>query len=50
MAMEESVMEQPELPFYYERSSEIEEPTDIGPESSIDRMQWSSTTSSSETE
>ena len=50
MEEEECVMEQPELPFYDERSDETEEPTDIGPESSIDRMQWSSTTTTSETE
>ena len=35
---------QPELPFAEVRSDETEEPTDMGPESSIDRMQWSSTT------
>ena len=50
MVMEESVMEQPELPFYDQRSDETEEPTDMGPESTIDRMQWSSTNRSSETE
>ena len=50
MVMEESVMEQPELPFYDERGDETEEPTDMGPESTIDRMQWSSTNRSSETE
>jgi hypothetical protein len=39
-------MEQPELPFYDERSDEMEQP-----ESSLDRMMWSSTTSTtSETE
>jgi len=50
MVMEESLMEQPELPFYDERGDETEEPTDMGPESTIDRMQWSSTNRSSETE
>jgi len=45
--IEESVMEQPELPFAHEE----EGPTiSYQPESSLDRMQWSSTTSSSETE
>jgi hypothetical protein len=44
--IEESVMEQPELPFYDERSDEMEQP-----ESSLDRMMWSSTTNTtSETE
>jgi len=47
---EESVMEQPELPFYDQRSDETEEPTDMGPESTIDRMRWSSSNRSSETE
>jgi len=50
MVMEESVMEQPELPFYDESGDETEEPTDMGPESTLDRMQWSSTNRSSETE
>jgi hypothetical protein len=46
MVMEEPVMEQPELPFYDERSDEMEQP-----ESSLDRMMWSSTTNTtSETE
>ena len=64
--MEESVMEQPELPFYDERSDETEVEEEVTsyripeqPESTIDRMQWSSTSterinpflrSSSETE
>jgi hypothetical protein len=44
--IEESVMEQPELPFYDQRSDETEQP-----ESSLDRMMWSSTTNTtSETE
>jgi hypothetical protein len=44
--MEVSVMEQSELPFYDERSDEMEQP-----ESSLDRMMWSSTTNTtSETE
>jgi hypothetical protein len=44
--IEESVMEQFELPFYDERSDEMEQP-----ESSLDRMMWSSTTNTtSETE
>lgn len=38
---EPTVMEQPELPFYDERSDETEQP-----ETSIDRMQWSSSRSS----
>ena len=49
--MEESVMEQPELPFYDERSDETEVEEEVTsyripeqPESTIDRMQWSSTT------
>ena len=48
--IEESVMEQPELPFYDERGDETEEegPTisyqPEQPESTIDRMQWSSRT------
>ena len=59
MVMEEGecVMEQPELPFYDERSDETEVDEDVTsyripeqPESSIDRMQWSSTTTTSETE
>jgi hypothetical protein len=53
MVMEEPVMEQPELPFYDERSDEMDEegPTiRYQPESSIDRMQWSSTIRTSETE
>jgi hypothetical protein len=45
-AMEESVMEQPELPFYDQRSDETEvesqEPRDLGSENPIDRMRWSS--------
>ena len=52
MVMEESVMEQPTQPFYHERSSGIEEPqmeqeegpTMEEPQSSLDRMQWSTTT------
>ena len=45
--MEESVMEQPELPF----AQEEEGPTIyFRPESTIDRMQWSSTNTTSETE
>ena len=55
--MEESVMEQPELPFYDERGDETEVEEEVTsyripeqPESSIDRMQWSSTTTTSETE
>jgi len=45
--MEESVMEQPELPFAHEE----EGPTiSYQPESSLDRMQWSSTNTTSETE
>jgi hypothetical protein len=56
MVVEEPVMEQHELPFYDERSDEMEEegPTICyqpeQPESSVDRMQWSSTTTTSETE
>ena len=65
-SMEESVMEQPELPFYDERGDETEVEEEVTsyripeqPESTIDRMQWSSTSterinpfprSSSETE
>ena len=37
-------MEQPELPFYDERSDEMDEDVIVQPESSIDRMQWSTTT------
>ena len=55
--MEESVMEQPELPFYDERGDETEVEEEVTsyripeqPESTIDRMQWSSTNRSSETE
>jgi len=53
--MEESVMEQPELPFYDERGDETEEEVTSyripeQPENTIDRMQWSSTNRSSETE
>jgi hypothetical protein len=55
--MEESVMEQPELPFYDERGDETEVDEEITsyripeqPETPIDRMQWSSTNRSSETE
>lgn len=51
--MEESVMEQPELPFYDQRSDETEEdgptisyrPEEEQPETTIDRMQWSSSSS-----
>jgi hypothetical protein len=59
MVMEEGecVMEQPELPFYDERSDETEVDEDVTsyripeqPESSIDRMQWKSTINTSETE
>ena len=66
MVMEESVMEQPELPFYDQRSDETEVDEEVTsyripeqPETTIDRMQWSSTSterinpfprSSSETE
>jgi hypothetical protein len=39
------VMEQPELPFYDERSDEMEQP-----ESSLDRMMWSSTTTTTTSE
>ena len=39
-------MEQPELPFYDQRNDETEEvcqePRDLGSESPIDRMRWSS--------
>jgi hypothetical protein len=49
--MEESVMEQPELPFYDERGDETEVDEEVTsyripeqPETPIDRMQWSSTT------
>jgi hypothetical protein len=49
--MEESVMEQPELPFYDERGDETEVEEEVTsyripeqPENTIDRMQWSSTT------
>jgi len=53
--IEESVMEQPELPFYDQRSDETEEEVTSyripeQPESTIDRMQWSSTNTTSETE
>jgi hypothetical protein len=55
--IEESVMEQPELPFYDERGDETEVEEEVTsyripeqPESTIDRMQWSSTNRSSETE
>ena len=56
MVMEESVMEQPELPFAQERSEEASYESEEGPtiyfrpESTIDRMQWSSTNTTSETE
>jgi hypothetical protein len=58
MEEEECVMEQPELPFYDERSDETEVDEEVTsyqipeqPESTIDRMQWKSTTSTtSETE
>jgi hypothetical protein len=57
MEEEECVMEQPELPFYDQRSDETEVDEDVTsyripeqPESSIDRMQWSTTMRSSETE
>lgn len=55
IVMEESVMEQPELPFYDERGDETEEEVTSyripeQPENTIDRMQWSSTNRSSETE
>ena len=57
MVMEESVMEQPELPFYDQRSDETEVDEEVTsyripeqPESPIDRMQWSSTNRRSETE
>ena len=52
MVMEEGecVMEQPELPFYDERSDEMDEDVIVQPESSIDRMRWSTTMRSSETE
>jgi hypothetical protein len=55
--MEESVMEQPELPFYDERGDETEVEEEVTsyripeqPETPIDRMMWSSTNRSSETE
>ena len=55
--MEESVMEQPELPFYDERGDETEVDEEVTsyripeqPETPIDRMMWSSTNRSSETE
>jgi hypothetical protein len=59
--IEESVMEQPELPFAHEeeRAEEANYESEEGPsiyfrpnqpESSLDRMQWSSTTNTSETE
>jgi hypothetical protein len=51
MEEEECVMEQPELPFYDERSDETEVDEEVTsyripeqPESPIDRMQWSTTT------
>jgi hypothetical protein len=51
------VMEQPELPFYDERSDEMEVEEEVTsyripeqPENTIDRMMWSSTNRSSETE
>jgi hypothetical protein len=54
---EESVMEQPELPFYDERGDETEVDEEVTcyripeqPESTLDRMQWSSTNTTSETE
>jgi hypothetical protein len=57
IVMEESVMEQPELPFYDERGDETEVEEEVTsyripeqPENTIDRMQWSSTNRSSETE
>ena len=56
MVMEESVMEQPELPFAQERSEEASYESEEGPtiyfrpENTIDRMQWSSTNTTSETE
>jgi hypothetical protein len=53
----EDVMEQPELPFYDERSDETEVDEDVTsyripeqPETPIDRMMWSSTIRTSETE
>jgi hypothetical protein len=52
--MEESIMEQPELPFYDERGDETEVEEEVTsyripeqPESTIDRMQWSSRISTS---
>jgi hypothetical protein len=55
--MEESVMEQPELPFYDERGDETEVEEEVTsyripeqPESPLDRMQWKSTINTSETE
>ena len=55
--MEESVMEQPELPFYDERGDETEVEEEVTSyripeqsENTIDRMQWSSTNTTSETE
>jgi hypothetical protein len=57
MEEEECVMEQPELPFYDERSDETEVDEEVTsyqipeqPETPIDRMMWSSTNRSSETE
>jgi hypothetical protein len=54
--MEESVMEQPELPFYDERGDETEVDEEVTsyripeqPETPIDRMMWSSTSSSGST-
>jgi hypothetical protein len=54
--IQESVMEQPELPFAQERSEEASYESEEGPtiyfrpENTIDRMQWSSTNTTSETE
>jgi hypothetical protein len=57
MEEEECVMEQPELPFYDERSDETEVDEEVTsyripeqPESTIDRMQWKSTINTSESE
>jgi len=49
-SMEESVMEQPELPFDHEEEGPTISYQPEQPESSLDRMQWSSTNRSSETE
>jgi hypothetical protein len=57
MEEEECVMEQPEEPFYDQRSDETEVDEDVTsyripeqPVSAVDRMMWSSTTTTSETE